>query len=124
MSPFIIYFIGIANKVAGLFAACIFITLVYTLIRCMCKGSDYEAAHGAEAEAAILREVYRIIHRGLVCAVIFALAFAVTPSGKTLAAMYIIPKIVNNENIQDEAKEIYILAKDWMKKELSEHQGD
>ena len=37
------------------------------------------------------------------------------PTTKEACAMYIIPKIVNNEGIQNIGKEFYDLALDWMK---------
>ena len=41
------------------------------------------------------------------------------PSTRTLAAMYVIPAIANNEDVQHEAKELYDIAKKGLK-ELSE----
>jgi len=38
--------------------------------------------------------------------------YAVVPSTKTVAAMIILPAIVNNETVHDEASELYQLAKD------------
>ena len=40
------------------------------------------------------------------------LAFA--PSSKTLAAMYIVPAIANNEKVQDVGNRLYDLAVEWM----------
>ena len=37
------------------------------------------------------------------------------PTTKEACAMYIIPKVANNENIQNISKEFYDLALDWMK---------
>ena len=48
----------------------------------------------------------------------FALALAVatfTPSSKTVAAMYILPKIVTGEKVRQLGDEAYDLAVEWMK---------
>lgn len=48
----------------------------------------------------------------------FALALAVatfTPSAKTIAAMYVLPKIVTGEKVQQLGDEAYDLAIEWMK---------
>jgi hypothetical protein len=44
-------------------------------------------------------------------AIVFALISALLPSSKTAAAMLILPAIVNNEAIQQEAGDLYRLAK-------------
>lgn len=47
--------------------------------------------------------------------VVLGIILIVIPSGKTLAAMYVLPKIANSEVIQGEAKEFYELAKEGLK---------
>lgn len=47
--------------------------------------------------------------------VVLGIMLIVMPSGKTLAAMYVLPKIANSEVIQGEAKEFYELAKKGLK---------
>ena len=47
--------------------------------------------------------------------VIFFLAGVLTPNAKTVAAMILIPAIANNETVQNEASEIYQLAKDGLR---------
>ena len=57
------------------------------------------------------------------CIFIFSfslLGTVLVPSGKALAAIYIIPKIANNETLKDEAGEIYKFAKDWLKSTLED----
>ena len=41
-----------------------------------------------------------------------ALASGLTPSTKTAASMIVLPAIVNNETVMDEASDVYRLAKD------------
>lgn len=50
------------------------------------------------------------------------------PSTKEMATIYVIPKIVNsefvNETLPQEMGEIYNLAKDWMRTTLKHDDGD
>lgn len=41
--------------------------------------------------------------------------FLFTPTTKEACAMYVVPKIVNNEKVQNIGQEFYDLALDWMK---------
>ena len=42
------------------------------------------------------------------------------PTTKEYCAIYAIPKIANNEKVQNEAKEIYELAKSWLAEQVNE----
>lgn len=46
---------------------------------------------------------------------IFSLIHIFIPTTKEACAMYVVPKIVNNEKVQNVSKEFYDLALDWMK---------
>ena len=41
--------------------------------------------------------------------------FILTPTTKEACAMYVVPKIINNEKVQNIGQEFYDLALDWMK---------
>lgn len=62
--------------------------------------------------------------RGLIwCSVVFAASLLIgsaTPSTKQLAAIVVVPKLVNSEVIQKDIPELYELALDWTKKQLAE----
>ena len=64
-------------------------------------------------------DTYRIQVKGLKISLfiflITALSEIFTPCTKQACAMYVIPKIINNEKIQEVGKEFYDLALDWMK---------
>lgn len=51
----------------------------------------------------------------LVITMLVVIARLFTPTTKEYAAIKIIPAIVNNETITEESKEIYDLAKQWLK---------
>ena len=50
-------------------------------------------------------------------AMVFMLA-VLTPKTKTIAAMYVLPKVVANEQLKEDAAEIYNLAVEGLKKSL------
>ena len=54
----------------------------------------------------------------LVVAALSALAATLLPSTKTLAAMLVIPAIANNETVQQEASELYKMAKEALKEAI------
>lgn len=56
--------------------------------------------------------------------VVLGIILIVIPSGKTIAAMYVLPKIANNEVIQGEAKEFYELAKEGLKNLINNKKGE
>lgn len=62
---------------------------------------------------------YRIVLKGfkisLFVLAIFSLIHTFIPATKEACAMYVIPKIVNNEKVENISKEFYDLALDWMK---------
>ena len=49
---------------------------------------------------------------------VFMVGLVLTPTTKQAAMIYVIPKITNNEHIQNEASEIYTMAKDALKEYL------
>lgn len=51
----------------------------------------------------------------IAASVLFIAATIALPTTKQMAAIYIIPAIANNEQIQAEASELYDLAKDYLK---------
>lgn len=59
------------------------------------------------------------LRRCFIAAVIFGTLFVVTPSSKTVAAMYVVPAIVNNEQLQGIAgnslKALEKLTQKWLK---------
>ena len=58
------------------------------------------------------------LKRSLMASTLFTLLFVALPNTKQAAAIYLIPKIVNNENVQEIAdnslKGIRVLAEQWL----------
>jgi hypothetical protein len=62
--------------------------------------------------------------RAFIAGIVFISLSAVIPSSKTLAAMYVIPPIVNNEQVRQDAGEIYKLAVEFAKDKLGEKDAE
>lgn len=58
------------------------------------------------------------IKRGIAAWLVIVALALITPSGKTVAAMYLVPKIVNNEQLTEIAgnsmEALRLLTKDWL----------
>lgn len=51
---------------------------------------------------------------------ILLFSWALVPTTKEYAVIKLIPAVVNNVKVQDEAKDLYNLAKDWLKDKVKE----
>ncbi len=64
-------------------------------------------------------EEYGIFKRYLITStyifIPITILFILTPTTKEACAIYVVPKIVNNEKVQNIGQEFYDLALDWMK---------
>jgi hypothetical protein len=69
-----------------------------------------------DADAKVTARIFRwISHISMPLFLVFLLGWALTPTTKEYAAIKLIPAIVNNGKVQDEAREVYELVKDWLK---------
>jgi len=53
---------------------------------------------------------------------VLGIMLMVVPNSKTLAAMYVLPKIANSEVIQGEAKELYYFAKEGLRNLVNDNE--
>jgi hypothetical protein len=100
-----IYLIGVANNVSALAFVALAGSLGYT-------ASYFAVRIEPDNVPNFLKHKYPFV-----ILAISALLAVFVPSSKTLAAMYVLPKIAENQEIKTEAHEILDLAKAWLKKE-------
>ena len=112
ISAFDIYLVTLADKIitpAGCIAG---VALVFTFIFCVICFAGFGIASEVKQAKIALKITIPIT---IVCG--FIAIF--TPSSKTIAAMYVLPAIINNEHIQnstDNALEaLENLTKEWLK---------
>lgn len=59
-------------------------------------------------------EAWPLFAIGGVMTLLMALVWTFTPSTKQMAAIVVVPKIVNSEKVQDVGEKLYGLAVEWM----------
>lgn len=110
LSPWTIYLVMKCDSVVGVFSvmAAAFIVLLcfVAMISLIAKLEDEDEGKRLYV-AAIAKKLAMV-------ALISLIACCLFPDSKTVASMLILPKIVNNEAVSEEAKELYALAKQAM----------
>ena len=101
ISPWLIYFIGIADKVGGVFA---FTSIALFIL-------------SAILFVGVLEEQISIntFKKPVLIAFICGLIAIFTPSSKTVAAMIVIPPIVNNEQVQELPNNVLEFINEYLK---------
>lgn len=66
------------------------------------------------------KTVFRYARRIAGLSVVLGVIVSLTPSTKTLCAIYVVPAIVNNETLQDDASDIYALGVQRLKEALGD----
>lgn len=107
MTPSQIYIVMQMDSFIKFFAYFGFATLIATIAILLAIASE---RYVFQDDARITPPI-----RWLAVPLISLLVATLLPSTKTTAAMFILPKIVNNENVQKEAPEIYEIAKKALK---------
>lgn len=101
ISPWLIYFIGIADRVSGVFA-------LITVVLCICCVILFIGF--VEEQISI-----NTLKKSFIAAVISGLIAVFTPSSKTVAAMVVIPPIVNNEQVQELPNNVLEFINEYLK---------
>ena len=122
ITPFEIYLVMQLNSLCWLLLILCTVTggvSVVSFINLLCISTTLRDSF--EEERALFK---RVLKTSVPLSIVFLLLFVVTPSTKTVAAMYVIPNIVNNENVQklpDEMLQLFQKSiKDMMPKQRIE----
>jgi len=118
ISPLEIYFISLVDKIGAISEVAIFLgciaTAAFLFFWLVGKAESYKS----EEDEKTLKRLWRCLKFasiGLICSVLIN---TFVPSSKTIAAMYLIPAIVNNEHIQNSTsnalKMLEELTKEWL----------
>lgn len=123
MSPWTLYWITTLDRIHGLLICGIIttaaITIGYIIITCIIAGTEQYNLSPKE-KAAIDTKMKKMGIYGCFITVVLSIILTLIPSTKAMAFIYIIPKVVNNEDLQAEASEIYNIAKTYLKQQLAE----
>lgn len=118
ISPLEIYLISLVDKIDAITEVIIFlgglasgILLTFWMIG---KAESYKT----EEDDRTLKRLWRCFKIAATCVICSTLINTFIPSSKTIAAMYLIPAIVNNEHIQNSTsnalKMLEGLTKEWL----------
>ena len=107
ISPFVIYWISQLDSVIKVSAA-LGIILSLAMVFC-CIGYIVMRLEGDYSEL-----LDKLRYKLFLLACPFVLIATFLPSSKTLAAMYIVPAIANNEKVKDVGDRLYGLAVEWL----------
>lgn len=118
ISPLEIYFISLVDKIDALSQVIIFLSSLaggaFLFFWIIGKAESYKT----EEDEKTLKKLWKCFKFAITCIICSTLINTFTPSSKTIAAMYLIPAIVNNEHIQNSTsnalKMLEGLTKEWL----------
>ena len=93
----------------------VFITLGYIIVRI------YEAVEG---ETENFRKLCKLFRVGVVLLVIFSILATFIPSTKEAAAIYMLPKIANNEDVQEIPANVAKILNQKLREWLDDFEGE
>ena len=118
ISSFEIYLISLVDKIRVLSETAIFLSFLLIAVLSIFWIIGKNESYKTEDDEKIIKKLSTYIKRitvGFVCCILINVF---TPSSKTIAAMYLIPAIVNNEHIQNSTsnalKMLEELTKEWL----------
>lgn len=118
ISSFEIYFISLVDKIRTLSETAIFLSFLSIAVLSVFWIIGKNESYKTEDDEKIIKKLSTYIKRIAVCFICCILINVFTPSSKTIAAMYLIPAIVNNEHIQNSTsnalKMLEELTKEWL----------
>lgn len=121
VTSFMVYLVDIVDKlvsISGLVSLLLFLLALFLLYVSIDEDADGEIRRDAKG---LLKKLV------LPVLVIFFLAYLLVPRPKTLAAMYVIPAVANNEQIQNISKNgldsLELLTKQWVEELREEASG-
>ena len=118
ISPLEIYLISLVDRIGAISEVIIFLGgLTSALFFTFWMIGKSESCR-TEDEEKTLKRLWRFFRISTVCVICSILIHTFVPSSKTIAAMYLIPAIVNNEHIQNSTsnalKMLEKLTKEWL----------
>lgn len=119
MSPFVIYLIIKLNALQGLFTGFAIVSGIATIMAAFISGVDYTESR--KDEAVFWNKIgKRTIKAAIPVCIVCTILEAITPSTKEAAAIYLIPKVVNNESVQNISANTLHLLEEYTAELLTE----
>lgn len=118
ISPLEIYFISLVDKIDAISETVIFISFLAAGAFLFFWIIGKAEGCTTEEDEKILKKLLRCLKLAITCIICSVLIHTFVPNSKTIAAMYLIPAIVNNEHIQNSTsnalKMLEGLTKEWL----------
>lgn len=115
---------SVNNILTILMVIFIVVCVVSSIIVLVCIGNHMDHINDSKTEFWIdnMKKSKKLRNISLFFAVLFMILQAATPTTKEMAFIYVVPKIVNSDAVQKEipkeVKELYIMAKDFLKQQM------
>ena len=114
------YWITRLDKLDGLlYGMLIVFTVVSVVLTVTCFISSM-TRHNDPNDERVFQLVRWVAPVALLLFLLSAAGWLFVPTTKEYAAIKMIPALVNNPKVQDEAKEVYALAKEWLKDQVKD----
>ena len=118
ISPLEIYFISLVDKIDAITEVIMFLSGLASAILLTFWMIGKAESYKTEEDDRTLKRLWRCSKIAVTCVICSTLINTFIPSSKTIAAMYLIPAIVNNEHIQNSTsnalKMLEGLTKEWL----------
>lgn len=119
MGHFELYLIMILDQVSGISkmvtCVCLTVFVVLSVFRFIMVMEDYE--EGAKMIRPWLKPLG-------ISGAIFLLLHMFTPTTNQAAVIYVLPKVVNNENVQEISEDLVELTRIWIDKQIESAKGE
>lgn len=110
ITPMQMYWLLKLDNIGTMFSiivgASIVVVFISAFLYCMSKGAEDEATAKISVKMLIL---------SLICSVIFLILNTFLPSTRQMAAIYVVPAIVNNERVQNIGSKTLDISEDLLK---------
>ena len=118
ISPLEIYLISLVDKVGAISEVIIFLSGLTSILFFVFWMIGKSESYKTENDEKTLQRLWKFLKVSSICVIFSTLIYTFIPSSKTIAAMYLIPAIVNNEHIQNSTsnalKMLEGLTKEWL----------
>jgi hypothetical protein len=99
----------------------IFLAIGFLLLKgCQLLGDDDEKAAARKISKEMLPAVFKIFMLIVLIWIISSICCVFMPTTKQAAAIYFVPKVINNKQIQKMPNKLVMLANSWMDSEMKQ----
>jgi hypothetical protein len=116
------YWLTRADYLCTGFVASIVVGALLSIVLIIAFAAVAEQTLSKEDQDSFGKFIKRVFFTGVTLILIGSIGRIFTPTTKEAAAIVLIPRIVNNENVAKENKELYDLAIEWAKAQLKPNQ--